>query len=168
MFACCMFNHFTGLQISELYSDLSPDIMPAGINFPDFLYLIPITTERTPEATEKKKNSITCFNRFMYWHLLSNSAQNKMIIKMSHTHAMRPWCHSGHERLWKHRKQIIHQKLNQPSETSHYLERVGHIKMMTIRMNSLLTFFIFFKRLREILLPFLLYPINPPRARAAA
>lgn len=43
--------------LSKSDSDLSPAIMPAGINFPDFLYLIPITTERTPEATGRKKTS---------------------------------------------------------------------------------------------------------------
>lgn len=36
-------------------SDLSPDIMPAGISFPDFLYLIPMTTERSPADTAGKK-----------------------------------------------------------------------------------------------------------------
>lgn len=37
--------------LSKLDSDLSPDIMPAGISFPDFLYLIPMMTERSPADT---------------------------------------------------------------------------------------------------------------------
>lgn len=41
--------------------DLIPHIMPAGISFPDLLYLIPIMIERRPEATgskEKKHHDI--------------------------------------------------------------------------------------------------------------
>lgn len=38
--------------LSNFDTDLSPVMMPAGNNFPDFLYLNPMTTERTPEVTE--------------------------------------------------------------------------------------------------------------------
>lgn len=35
-------------------SDLKPHMIPAGISFPDFLYLVPITTDKSPEATANK------------------------------------------------------------------------------------------------------------------
>ena len=41
--------------VCSSHSDLSPAMMPAGSNFPEFLYLIPITTARTPEDTEREK-----------------------------------------------------------------------------------------------------------------
>ena len=41
-------------MLSKLEPDLNPDMTPAGSNFPDFLYLIPMITERTPEETEMK------------------------------------------------------------------------------------------------------------------
>lgn len=50
--------------------DLIPHIMPAGISFPDLLYLIPITIERRPEATGSKVKKhhdiilIGCCNQF--------------------------------------------------------------------------------------------------------
>ena len=36
-------------------TDLSPEKIPAGNNFPDLLYLMPMTTARVPEATERQK-----------------------------------------------------------------------------------------------------------------
>lgn len=41
------------MQKRNIY--LNPVIMPAGINFPDFLNLIPITTASAPEAAIVKK-----------------------------------------------------------------------------------------------------------------
>lgn len=40
---------------------LSPVIIPAGINFPDLLYLTPITTERTPDESNKTLMSVGSF-----------------------------------------------------------------------------------------------------------
>lgn len=43
---------------TPLNPHLSPAIIPAGINFPDFLNLIPITTARAPEAAREMENDI--------------------------------------------------------------------------------------------------------------
>lgn len=66
----------------NINSDLKPHMIPAGISFPDFLYLIPITTDKSPEATANKGkerqdvilmgccNQLACWNGLNYTHAM--------------------------------------------------------------------------------------------------
>lgn len=64
--------------------DLKPHMIPAGISFLDFLYLTPITIDRSPEATANKGKErldvilIGCCNQLECWDGLNR------------THTMRP------------------------------------------------------------------------------
>lgn len=62
-------------QPHKLY--LSPAMIPAGIIFPDFLNLIPITTVSTPADTIHKK---AMKEKVQSWHLLSISKAGWIFI----------------------------------------------------------------------------------------
>lgn len=139
-------------------------MIPAGINFPDFLYLIPITNDKSPEATVNKGEECHDDSEGMLQPVgllewTEPYLHNEILMSLGSFETFSaPYADSPPNTRPAISDMTLPVKSHehvQNYSANHHVRSVTHAKYMGHLAP------------REPL-PFLLYPINPPKAIAAA